>query len=69
LTIRPEEVPEGGAGRLNNMDQVVVQPQIVPEQLRFLADRPLTQGYLSLSALFATAYIMEPLYGKILEAI
>jgi len=38
LTSRPGDLPEGGDERLKNMEQVVLKPQNLPEQLRILAN-------------------------------
>jgi len=38
LTRRPGDLPEGGDERLETMEQVVLKPQNLPEQLRILAN-------------------------------
>jgi len=38
LTRRPGDLPEGGDERLKSMEQVVLKPQNLPEQLRILAN-------------------------------
>jgi hypothetical protein len=38
LTRRPGDLPEGGDERLKTMEQVVLKPQNLPEQLRILAN-------------------------------
>ena len=38
LTRRPGDLPEGGDERLENMEQVVLKPQNIPEQLRLWVD-------------------------------
>jgi hypothetical protein len=37
LTSRPGDPPEGGDERLKTMEQVVLKPENLPEQLRILA--------------------------------
>ena len=69
LTRRPGDLPEGGDERLKNMDQVVLNPQNLPEQLCLLADGPPIQGLPSVSNLMPKAYGSNPLPEKILEAI
>jgi len=69
VTRRPGDLPEGGDVRLRNMEQVVLKAQNLPEQMRFLADSPPTQGCHSISNLMTEAYETDPLPGKILEAI
>jgi len=69
LTRRPGDLPEGVDERLENMEQVVLKPQNLPEQLRLLADSPPVQGRPSISDLMTEAYQTDPLPGKILEAI
>jgi len=69
LTRRPGDLPEGGDERLNNMEQVVLKPQNVPEQLHLLEDSPPTQGHPSIPDLIIKAYETDPQPGRILEAI
>jgi hypothetical protein len=38
LTRRPGDLPEGGDERLKTMEQVVLKPENLPEQLRILAN-------------------------------
>jgi hypothetical protein len=38
LTRRPGDLPEGGDERLKNMEQVVLKPHNLPEQLRISAN-------------------------------
>jgi hypothetical protein len=38
LTRRPRDLPEGGDERLKTMEQVVIKPQNLPEQLQILAN-------------------------------
>jgi len=51
LMRRPGDLPEGRDERLTNMEQVVLKPQNLPEQLRLLADSPPAQGRHSISDL------------------
>jgi len=51
------------------MEQVLLKPQNLPEQLRLLADRPPTQGCPSIPDLLTKAYQTDPLPGKLLEGI
>jgi len=69
LTRRPGDLPEGGDERLRNMEQVVLKPQNLPEQLRLLADSPPAQGRPFIFDPMIKAYQPDPLPGKILEAI
>jgi len=55
--------------RLNNMEQVVIKPQSLPEQLRFFADTSATQGRLSISDLITKAYVTDTVPGNTLKAI
>jgi len=51
------------------MEEVVLKPQNLPEQLRLSADSPPALGHPSISDLVARAYETDPLPGQILEAI
>jgi len=68
LTRRPGDLPEGGDERLKNMEQVVLKPQNLPEQLRISASEMPGQEVPSISDLFAQAYSDDPLPNRILEA-
>jgi len=69
LTRRPGDLPEGGDARLGNMEQVVLKPQNLPEQLRLLADSPPVQFRPSIPDLMAKGYKTDPSPGRIWEAI
>jgi len=69
LTRRPGDLPEGGDDRLKNMEQVVLKPHNLPEQLRISANDIPRQEYPSISDLFIQAYKDDPLPNKILKAI
>ena len=69
MTRRPGDHPEGGVERLKNMEQMVLKPQNLPEQLHLLADSPPTQGRPSIPNHMTKACQTDPLPGKILEAI
>ena len=69
LTRRPGDLPEEGDERLKNMEQVVLKPHNLPEQLRILASDTLEGQVPSISDLFTQAYKDDPLPNKILEAI
>jgi len=69
LTRRPGDLPEGGDEILNNMEQVVLKLQNLPEQLCLIADNPPAQCCPSSSDHMNKAYETDPLPGKILEAI
>jgi hypothetical protein len=69
LTRRPGALPEGGDERLKNMEQVVLKPHNLPEQLRISANEMPGQEVPLISDLFAQAYMDDPLPKKILEAI
>ena len=69
MTRRPGDLPDGGDKRPKNMEQVVLKPQNLPEQLRLLEDSPPTQGRPSIPDLMTNAYQTYPLPRKILEAI
>jgi len=66
---RPGDLPEGGNERLKNMEQAILKPQNLPEELCLLADSPPAQGHPSISKLCTTRYVSDPLPGRILEAI
>jgi len=66
---RPGELREKEDERLKNIEQVVLKPQNLPEQVCLLADSPPAQGRSSISDLRAKAYGTDPLPGRILEAI
>jgi hypothetical protein len=68
LTRRPGDLPEGGDERLKNMEQVVLKPHNLPEQLRISANGMPGQEVPSIPDLFAQAYISDPLPNKILKA-
>ena len=69
LTRRPGHLPEGGDEILKNMEQVVLKPHNLPEQLRISANDIPDQEALLISDLFIQAYKDDPLPSKILEAI
>jgi hypothetical protein len=69
LTRRPGDLPEGGDERLKNMEQVVLKPHNLPEQLRISANDMPEQEALSISDLFAQACGNDPLVNEILKAI
>jgi len=69
LTRRLGDLPEGGDEYLKNMDQVVLKPQNLPEQLCLLVDHPPAKCHPSISNLMAKAYETDLLPGKTLEAI
>jgi len=69
LTRRPGDLPEGGDERLKNMEQVVLKPHNLPEQLRISANDMPEQDFPSINDLFTRAYMDDPLPKKILEAI
>jgi hypothetical protein len=69
LTRRPGDLPDGGDERLNHMEQVVLKPHNLPEQLRISANEMPGQEVPLISDLFAQAYSDDPLPYKILEAI
>jgi len=55
LTRRPGDLPEGGDERLKNMEQVVLKPHNLPEQLRISANEIPVERSPSISDLFAQA--------------
>jgi len=69
LTRRPGDLPEGGYERLKNMEQVVLKPHNLPEQLRISANEIPVQRSPLIFDLFAQAYKNDPLPSRILEAI
>jgi len=69
LTRRPADLPEGGDERLKNMEQVVLKPHNLQEQLRISANEIPAQRSPLISDLFAQAYKNDPLPSRILEAI
>jgi hypothetical protein len=69
LTTRPGDLPEGGDERLKNMEQVVLKPHNLLEQLRISANETPGQGVPLISDLFTQAYSTDPLPNRILEAI
>jgi hypothetical protein len=69
LTRRPGDLPEGADERLINIEQVVLKPHNLPEQLRISASDMLEQEVPSIADLFAQAYMDDPLPKKILSAI
>ena len=67
LTRRPGDLPEGGDERLKTMEQVVLKPQNLPEQLRILANdlakaRPIQER-------LKEASDQDSLVGRILDAV
>ena len=69
LTRRPGDLPEGGDEQLKNMEEVVLEPQQLPEQLHWLVDSPPAQSPPSICILVAEAYQTDPLPPEILKAI
>jgi hypothetical protein len=69
LTRRLGDLPEGGDERLKNLEQVVLKPHNLPEQLRISAGEVPVQEPPSISDLFAQAYMNDPLPSKIRKAI
>jgi hypothetical protein len=69
LTRRLGDFPEGGDERLKKMEQVVVKPHNLPEQLRISANDMPGQEAPSISDLFAQACGSDPLVSEILKAI
>jgi hypothetical protein len=65
LTRRLGNLPEGGDERLKHMEQVVLKPHNLPEQLRISASDVSS----SVSDLFAQACVDDPLFNRILKAI
>jgi hypothetical protein len=69
LTRRPGDLPEGWDERLKNMEQDVLKPHNLPEQLRISANDMLECQVPRISDLFTQAYRDDLLPNKILEAI
>jgi len=69
LTRRPGDLSEGGDERLKNMEQVVLKPHNLPEQLRVLENDLSVQEHSLISDLFNQAYEGDPLPWKIMNAI
>jgi hypothetical protein len=69
LTSRSGDLPEGGDERLKHMEQVVLKPYNLPEQLRISANEIPWQEVPSISDLFAQACEKDPLVNEILQAI
>jgi len=69
LTRRPGDLPEGGDERLKNMEQVVLKPHNLPEQLRISANDIPDQEVPSITDHFIQAYKDDPLPSRILEAV
>jgi hypothetical protein len=59
----------GGGKSSRNMEQLVLQPELLQEQLRILANGLPMQDGLSISDLFGQTYQVDPLSNKILKAI
>jgi hypothetical protein len=69
LTRRPGDLPEGGDERLQNMEQVVLKENNLPQQLRISVNDMPRQEVPSISDLFAQAYRENPLPDWIIQAI
>jgi len=69
LTRRPGDLPDGGDERLKNMEQVVLKPHNLSEQLRISANDIFDREVPSISDLFIQAYKDDSLPNKALEAI
>jgi len=69
LTRRPGDLPEGGDERLKNMEQVVLKPHNLPEQLRISANDISDREIPSICNLFIQAYKNDPQPNTVLEAI
>jgi len=69
LTRRLCDLPEGGDERLNDTEQVVFKLQNLPIQLWLLADDQPSQDQPFLFDHFHQAYLVDPLSGKLVEAI
>jgi hypothetical protein len=69
LTRRPGDLPEGGDERLKSMEQVVLKPHNLLEELRISANDMPVQEVPLISDLLTQAYVDNPLPKKILEAI
>jgi hypothetical protein len=69
LTRRPGDLPEGPDERLKNMEQVVLKPHNLPEQLCIWADCLCAQDHPSILDLFNQAYQVDPRPERIVKAI
>jgi len=67
LTRRPGDLPEGGDERLKTMEQVVLKPENLPEQLRILANNPRKEC--SVQEQLEEASKQDGLTGRILDAV
>jgi len=67
LTRRPGDLPEGGDERLKTMEQVVLKPEHLPEQLRILAGD--LRAACSIHQQFENAPEEDDLVQKILKAV
>jgi hypothetical protein len=67
LTRRPGDLPEGGDERLKTMEQVVLKPENLPEQLRILVN-DLRMGR-SIQEQLEEASKQDTLTGKIIDAV
>jgi hypothetical protein len=68
LTRRPGDLPEGGDETLKNMEQAMLKPHNLPEQLRISASDMTGQEVPSISVLFAQECVHDPLVNEILKA-
>jgi hypothetical protein len=66
-TRRPVTLPEGRDKRITHMEQVVLKPQNLAEQLRLLADGPPAQGCTYMMDLYSEADAAGPLPRKVLN--
>jgi hypothetical protein len=69
LTRSPGDLPEQGDERLKNMEQVVLKPHNLPEQLHILANDVLEPELPPKAHLFDQAHQVDPLPNRILKAI
>jgi hypothetical protein len=69
LTRRPGDLPEGGDERLKHMEQVVLKPINLPEQLRISANYISEPEHPTIRNLFDQAYQEDLFARKILEVI
>jgi hypothetical protein len=69
LTNRPGDLPQGGDESLKNMEQVVLKPHNLPEQLMISANGIVGQEAALISDLFVQAYMEDQLPSQILNAI
>jgi hypothetical protein len=69
LIRRPGDFPEGADETLKNMEQVVLKPHNLPEQLRISANDMPRQEIPTISDLFVQACANDPLMNDILKAI